>query len=192
MKRVLKKFLEASLSPLMAEADFTLRGDAYFRFTGMTQYLVIETSPWATATNLYFTLAVGASPVATDPARASLDTLASTGAPLVQRPLATLSGGPATGYELRPGDGSTALATRLGKDVTSFAMPWFAATATLEGLLGWLAADDASRGSHANGYIAGIILARAGRKDEARQQFIEADGVREVIDATARALGIDI
>lgn len=192
MKRSLKRFLVASLSPLMAEAGFTLRDNAYFRLTGITQYLAIETSPWATAASLYFTLAVGASPAAIEPERASMDALASTGAPLVQRPLAALSGGPATGYELRPDNDGKALEARLVKDVASFALPWFAATATLDGLLGWLAEEDAARGSHANGYIAGIILAGAGRKDEARRQFIEADGVREVIDATARALGINI
>jgi hypothetical protein len=192
MKRSLKKFLVASLSPMMAEAGFTLRDNAYFRFTGITQYLLIEPSPWATAASLYFTVAVGASPAAVEPSKASMDALASTGAPLVQRPLATLSGGPATGYELRPDKDGKALEAQLLDDIARFAMPWFAATTTLDGLLGWLAQEDATRGSHANGYIAGIILAGAGRKDEARRQFIEADGVREVIDATARALGIKI
>jgi nucleotide-binding universal stress UspA family protein len=118
--------------------------------------------------------------------------LGATGAPIVQRPLAALSGRPATGYVIAPGADPTATGAALVSDVRAFALPWFAATATVDGLLAWLAADDLANASHANGYIAGLILAREGRRDEAREQFQHADGVRDVIVATARNLGIDL
>ena len=189
MKRSLKAFLATALTPMMAAAGFMLRGDAYMRRVGTTQYLAVEQSRWATADSIYFTLAVGATALAA-PEVGSLDALAATGAPLVQRPLAILSGGPATGYELRIGADTADLADLIDADVTGFALPWFAATASLDGLLEWMTHDDLVRGDHANDYVAALLLAGANRRDEARQRLARADGVRQVIDATARSLGL--
>ncbi|WP_174297076.1 hypothetical protein [Sphingomonas bacterium] len=190
MKRALKEFLATSLTPAMMTAGFSPSGDSYLRQVGTTQYLTVEQSRWATSSSIHFALAVGAAPAQGYTPATSLDALAATGAPLVQRPLAVLSGRAAKGYELCPGTDTADLATHLVADVTSSAIPWFAETATLDGLLEWMARDDDVRGGHANDYIAGLILAGAGRRDEARLRFERADGVRHVIDATMRSLGL--
>lgn len=192
LKRRLRDLRDGPVAATLGGAGFVPAGDLFVRRGPVNHFVELTRAPRPTAFGLRFDFEVGACLGALGPDPVRRDMLYTAGHPVILRPLALLSGGSATGYPLTPDDDAAALGGRVASDLTAFALPWCAATATLDGLVATLAAEDAAAGANVNAYMGALLLAKAGRRDEARDWFGRAEGPRELVEASARAWGIDL
>jgi hypothetical protein len=185
--------IAAGLHAPLRAAGFRTGPKLSLRITGhAAQWVKLTLSRFATPIEVGFDLTLGVAFGPFGARRPTEETLLSEGEPALLRPIASLWGRQVAGYAIRPDSDDAALAARIEADVALRAMPWFAQLATPEAVIGFLAAEDAARGTAANAAMIGMLHARAGRIAEARAAFATTPGPREAVAALAARFGVTL
>ncbi len=112
------------------------------------------------------------------------------GGPAIIRRVAALWNRPGQQYALRPDTPPQDLSRRLRHDFADIAGPWLQALSSVDGIVGFLENEARTERANASALHAALLLAKVGRRDEARRQLAHAPESRDTILRSAHNYGV--
>ncbi|MFO0552438.1 MAG: DUF4304 domain-containing protein [Polyangiaceae bacterium] len=175
------------LKPMLADAGFKSSGRSFLRARGgLVDTITFEGSRFTTNVSaLYSTqygIAVGELPAGVKLDAAGVQANTSPAIKHLFEPPIDLAGCA----------DADAVAGALKDDLELVVLPYLASLPSPDAVIEHLLAEDARHANHANALRLACILARLGRADAARAQFLLAEGDRDAIARVAASMGITL
>ena len=190
MKQRLKDIRAEAVDPILKALGFAGRGERLTRLRApVAQSVELISGRWNTALGLAFSFELGVF-VGEFGGKLDKPTLLARGGPAIIRRVAALWNRPGQQYALRPDTPPQDLSRRLRHDFADIAGPWLQALSTIDGIVGFLENEARTERANASALHAALLLAKVGRRDEARRQLAHAPESRETILQSAHNYGV--